>query len=298
MKHATLRADALLLLAAVIWGSGFVAQRIGMDHVGPMTYTAARMALGTLTLLPIVLIRNRRPKTQPVFPARLTARLQLAAGVLVGAVLFVGVSLQQIGLVHTTAGKAGFITGLYVVFVPVLGLFLRHRIGAGAWLGVALAAVGLYFLSVSTTLQINRGDCFVLACAVVWAVHLQLVGWLSPQIDSLRLATLQFAVAALLATMAAPLFEQVTVSSIVAARWAILYGGIFPVALAFTLQIVAQRDAPPTHAAILLSLEAVFAALIGWWILDETFSLREFLGCLLMMAGVLTSQLCGTRRPA
>jgi drug/metabolite transporter (DMT)-like permease len=291
MKLATFQADALLLLAAVIWGTGFVAQRAGMEHVGPMAFTGIRFALGTLVLLPIIYIRRHRPT--PTDPqARASARrVYLLGGTLAGLVLFIGVSLQQIGLIYTTAGKAGFITGLYVIIVPIIGFFLRYHVRSITWIGAGLAAVGLYFLSVSGSFEVNRGDGFVLACAVVWAVHVLIIGWLSPRTDPLPLAAMQFAITSALGLIAALLTEDLTAESILAAKGAILYGGVFAVGVGYTLQVVGQRDAPPAHAAILLSLEAVFAAVAGGLILTEVLTSRELLGCALMLGGVLTSQI-------
>ncbi|MBU0717898.1 MAG: DMT family transporter, partial [Planctomycetes bacterium] len=169
MNRSAVKADALLLLAAMIWGTGFVAQRVGMDHVGPMTFTAVRFAIGSLVLLPFILLQPvGRRETGLQGPSARPAR-HIRYGTLAGSVLFVGASLQQTGLVHTTAGKAGFITGLYVLFVPLIGLFLRHRIRATTWAGCILATVGLYYLSLSEAMTVNPGDGLVLACAVVWA---------------------------------------------------------------------------------------------------------------------------------
>ena len=290
MKPAVFKADALLLLAAAIWGTGFVAQRLGMEHVGPMTFTGVRFAIGALVLLP--LLRFRRTRRHQATPNTSVegVRSFLLPGALAGLVLFIAVSLQQIGLIYTTAGKAGFITGLYVVFVPIIGVFVRQRIRPVTWIGAALAAVGLYFLSVTGTLEVNRGDWLVLACAVVWAVQVLIIGWLSPKTDSLELATMQFAIACVLGMISALIVEDISVEGLLAAKWAILYGGVFPVGVAFTLQIVGQRDAPPAHAAILLSLEAVFAAIAGGLVLSERLTWREAFGGALMLAGVLIAQ--------
>ncbi len=289
MNKIALRADALLLIAAVIWGTGFVAQRLGMRHVEPLTFTAARFALGAIVLLPIILCVRRRP---PVLNA--SQHLIWAAGA--GAVLFVAALLQQIGIVHTTAGKAGFITGLYVVFVPLLGLAVGQRTSSATWAGAILAALGLYLLSVQSGFRIERGDAFVLACAVVWAVHVLIIGAVSPRADALKLAGLQFAIVAVLAGIAAALFEDVDLSRVRQAGGAILYSGVLSVGVAFTLQVVAQRDAPPAHAAILLSLEAVCAALAGWLVLHEHMALREIIGCAVMLTGMLVSQTRRARR--
>jgi drug/metabolite transporter (DMT)-like permease len=281
--------DSLLLLTAVIWGMAFVAQRIGMDHVGPFTYNAVRFALGSLVLLPFVLIRGPwvpRPNGTDRAP-RIGA---VPAGLIAGAVLVFGASLQQIGLVSTTAGKAGFITGLYVVLVPLSGLLWSQRTGVTAWLGAVLCLVGLFFLSVTAELTVERGDLFVLIGSVFWAAHVQVVGWLSPRTDPVRLACAQFAVCSLASAGGALLTEQVRLPTILAASGPILYGGILSVGIAYTLQVVAQRSAPPAHAAILLSLESVFAALGGSLILGERLGARGALGCALMFGGMIVSQ--------
>jgi len=285
MDGRNLKSDSLLLLTALIWGFAFVAQRVGMAHVGPFTFNGVRFALGCLVLLPLVL--RARPGSGQ---ARGGPGL-LWGGALAGAALFAGASLQQVGLVYTTAGNAGFITGLYVVIVPLLGLFVGHRTNAGSWLGALLAAAGLYLLSVTEGFAMAFGDLLELAGAVCWAGHVLIIGWLSPRTDSTRLAFVQFAACALLSLLTAALTESVQLDGLVRAALPIFYGGALSVGVAYTLQIVAQRDAHPAHASILLSLEAVFAALGGWLLLGETLRPRGLLGCALMLSGMLLSQL-------
>ncbi|MFG0251848.1 MAG: DMT family transporter [Phycisphaerales bacterium JB038] len=295
MRKSTLQADVMLLLAAAIWGSGFVAQRLGMEHLGPFVFTAIRFAVGTLVLLPIIQFRGRRTGVQPDAQPRLNATLR--TGVVLGAVLFGGAALQQIGLVTTSAAKGGFITGLYVVCVPLIGLFLGQRAPIMTWLATILAVVGLYLLSVKGTLQLESGDLFMLGGAVVWALHVVLVGHLSPRYDPIKLAAAQFTMTSVLACLAALVLERNTTwPAVVDAGGAILYSGVLSVGVAFTLQVVAQRQAPASHAAILLSLEAVFAALFGIVLLSETLSGRQVLGCALMLAAMLLAQL--RRKPA
>jgi drug/metabolite transporter (DMT)-like permease len=291
MNTQTLKSDALLLLTATIWGSAFVAQRVGMDYVGPFTFTGVRFALGCLVLMPLILRDNRLQnhsdqKMQHVAPSTL-----LFSGGLAGLALFSAVSLQQVGLVYTTAGKAGFITGLYVVIVPILGLGFKQQTNTGTWLGALLAAFGLYFLSVTEALTIAYGDFLELAGAFVWAAHVLIIGWLSPQMNPLKLAAAQYAACSVLSLLTAFLIETVTIHSIYLAALPIVYGGALSVGVAYTLQVVAQRKAHPAHAAILMSLEAVFAALGGWLILGEMMTHRGLLGCGLMLAGMLISQL-------
>ena len=212
-------------------------------------------------------------------------------GGILGLTLFAAASLQQVGLVYTTAGNAGFITGLYVVIVPILGLLLGQRTDAGTWIGALLAAAGLYLLCITDEFSISFGDMLELAGAFLWAGHVLIIGWLSPKMDSLKLAFTQFAACSVLSIITAVFTEVIVLEALFKATIPILYGGVLSVGVAYTLQVVAQRNAHPAHAAILLSLEAVFAALGGWLILNETLAFRELFGCALMFAGMLLSQL-------
>jgi drug/metabolite transporter (DMT)-like permease len=296
---AVLANDALLLLAAAIWGFAFVAQRAGMEHIGPITYNAVRFALGALAVLPLVLARRRAARRAAAGAAAGTASAAggprrihpLPAGLLAGAVLTGGAILQQAGLVSTTAGKAGFVTGLYVVLVPLAGLFWGQRAGWPRWAGVVLAACGLYLLSVTRQFTVERGDLLVLASALFWTGHVLLLAWLSPRTDAMALAFVQNAVCAVLSGAVMPFVEHPTLEAIRAAAVPILYGGLLSVGVAFTLQILGQRRAPPAHAALLLSTEAVFAALGGWWLLGERLGARGLAGCALMFVGMLCAQL-------
>lgn len=292
MHVRTLKSDALLLLTATLWGFAFVAQRVGMDYVGPFTFNGVRFALGSLSLLPLIILteRNRDAHRERILP-KADKRTMLIGGGLAGLVLFLGASLQQIGLAYTTAGKAGFITGLYVVLVPILGLFWGQRVPGGTWVGAVLAAVGLYFLSVTEDFTLAPGDLLELIGAFFWAAHVLLLGWLSPQMDSLKLAVTQFAICSLLSLLTALFVEVVSLHGILQAALPILYGGLISVGVAYTLQVVAQRDANPAHAGILLSMETVFAALGGYLLLNETLSGRGLFGCTLMFSGMLSSQL-------
>ncbi len=276
----TLKADLLLLFTAIIWGFSFVAQRKGMDFVGPYFYNGIRFLLGAATLYVIVSIRGKRKGWGKPLP-----------GIVLGVILFAAVSLQQVGLVYTTAGKAGFITGLYVVFVPVLGIFLRQRIGVFAWLGVLLAVVGLYFLSVNESFSISYGEILVLLCAVVWAVQIQFIDRQAKLGNQTALAFYSFVTCAILSLIAALIVGEVRLEGMSDAWLTIAYGGVLSVGVAFSLQIVAQRDAPPSHAAVLFSLESVFALIGGMLILHEKMSFRSYLGCGLILLGILMLQL-------
>ncbi len=284
-KYNTITADLLLLLVAIIWGFGFVAQRAGMEHIGPYAFNGIRFLLGGLCLLPLVL------RTQTPLLA-VTRRVPLVyAGGAAGLVLFAGATLQQLGIQYTTAGKAGFITGLYVVIVPLIGMFFRQVTGIGTWIGTILAVIGMYLLSVRGAMVIDPGDLFVLIGAIFWAVHVLLLGYLSPRTVPVRLAMVQFFVCGLLSLFIAFCVETITLSAIREAAIPILYGGVASVGAGYTLQVVVQRRAHPAHAAILLSLESAFAALGGWWLLNEHLSMRGITGCGLMLTGMLISQL-------
>ena len=310
-QQRPLVSESFLLLASAIWGFAFVAQRVAMDHIGPFTFNAVRFALGSLPMLPLIALARRRedggyPASTPARPsawAHPTAapdapplRELLLSGLAAGALLYGGASLQQLGIVHTTAGKAGFITGLYVIIVPILGLLWKMRPGAAAWAGAALGIVGLFLLSVTENLTIGLGDSLVLAGAFFWAGHVILVGWLIKRIDVGTLAFIQFATCAILSFVTALVTEDIRMDGIIAAAGPILYGGFISVGIAYTLQLVGQRKTPPSHAAIILGLEAVFAAVGGWAVLDETLSSRALAGCALMLAGVIVSQLRLRRR--
>ena len=288
MRSNSLRADLLLLLTAFIWGFAFVAQRMGMEYVGPYLFNAARFALGCLPLLPFV----AQNASGPLLPHLLRAA---PGSLLAGLFLFAGSSLQQVGIVYTTAGKAGFITGLYVILVPILGLALAQQSGRNIWLGALVATAGLYLLSVEPPFSIAYGDALVLIGALFWAGHVLIIGRFAQQIDWAALAFLQFLTCSLLSFGVALAVKPVAWQPLVDAAWPVFYGGVLSVGVAYTLQVVAQRQAPASHAAIILSLETVFAALGGWWLLSEAMSLRGLAGCGLMFGGMLVSQLGGRR---
>ena len=291
MQGVAVKSDVLLLITAIIWGFAFVAQRVGMGYVGPFTFNGIRFAIGSLSLLPLVLIsRGRQTAANRILPPPGLKTILTGGGAL-GLTLFAGASLQQIGLVYTTAGKAGFITGLYVIIVPILGLIWRQQPRIGTWIGAFLAAIGLYLLSITEEFTIELGDLLVLIGAFFWAAHVLIIGWLSPRINPIKLAFSQYVACSILSLITASIVEVITFNSIVAAAIPILYGGLLSVGIAYTLQVVAQRDAYPAHAAILLSLEAVFAAIGGWLILGEIISPRGLVGCGLMLFGMLLSQL-------
>jgi len=288
MQTKTLKSDLLLLIAAFIWGTTFVAQRKGMVYVGPMTYNAIRFALGALTLLPLILMLRTGHDTSG---QNRSFRFLLWGGTLAGLALFGGASMQQMGLLDTTAGKASFITSLYVVLVPIAGLFLGQRCGLSIWVGAILALAGLYLLTITGSFTIGRGDLFIFIGAFFWTIHVYLIGYLAQRANPLCIACLQFLVCSVLSFLAAVSFEEIALPAIRAATIPILYGGILSAGVAFTLQVVCQRTSPPAHAAIVMSLETVFAVLSGYVMLHERLAPRDIAGCILMFAGLLVVQL-------
>jgi len=290
MSRNQYRSDFILLAAAIIWGFAFVAQRAGMEYVGPFTYNAVRFALGTLVLLPWLIAEYRRKKGRRGWLPQAGRGKILLGCIATGLFLFGGVALQQLGLQQTTAGKAGFITGLYVVFVPIAGLFAGHRADGSIWIGALLSFAGLYFLSMKGPFGFAPGDQLVFFCAIVFTFHVMFIAWLSPLMNSYLLALIQFSVCTLLNTVIAFIAEPVSLHTIRQAWLPIAYGGILSVGIAYTLQVVAQKTAHPAYASIILSLEAVFAVLGGWLLLDESLSLRMMLGCALMLAGMVAVQ--------
>lgn len=275
------RYEALLLVTAAIWGTGFVAQRMGMTNVGPFSYNAMRFAVGALSLVPVLLARRTTWST---------VRKALGPGVLAGSVLAVAASLQQSGLQFTTAGKAGFITGIYVVLVPIVGSFIGRHTPVLTWIGAVAALAGLYLLSFSGSVSINLGDMLVLGSAFFWTAHILVLDRWASRVDALVLACIQFAVCSILCWGAVGLVETPTTKGFIEATLPILYGGIFSIGIAYTLQAVAQTRAHPSRASIIMSLEAPFAAISGFLFLGERLGARELAGCALMLLGMIVAQ--------
>lgn len=277
----------MLLLASIIWGVAFVAQSAGMDYVGPYTFTAVRSALAALGLGVLIFIFDR----VGVSPKNTDRKLLWRAGLILGVVMTVASNLQQIGLVTTSAGKAGFITSLYIVFVPVFGLLIKRKPHFMLWFCVFVALAGLYFLSIQADFSVSTGDLLVLACALVFTVQILLVDHFAPKVDIIRLNCIQFSVMAVLSSVPMLLFEQPQMSAISNAWLPIVYAGVFSGCGAYTLQMLGQRRVEPTTASLLLSPENVFAVLAGWLLLGQTLTPRELLGCGLVFVAVISSQL-------
>jgi len=281
-----------MLAAAMIWGSAFVAQRLSLDAIGPFLFTGLRFLLGAGVVSVLVFARRRsarRVAGVPLPPLFNTA-LVLSGGLL-GLLLAVAISLQQIGLGQTKIANAGFISSLYVIIVPLIGVLLRHRTGPGTWIGAALAVIGLYLLSINEHFTVMSGDWYQLACALVISVQVMLVGHYAPRHDPLVLSIAQFVTCGVTCLAIGLACEPVQLASLVRAAPTILYGGALSVGVGYTIQVVAQRDAAPAHAAVIFSMEGVFAAIAGWAAFGETLTPRALVGCALMLAGLLACQL-------
>lgn len=290
MQHTHTKANFILLLTAFIWGLAFVAQRAGMEHIGPFAFNAIRFALGTLSLLPLLWLR-RNKKSQAY-----NTQTLLRAGLLSGLLLFLGSSFQQIGMVYTTAGNGGFITSLYVILVPLLGLFWKQKVQKQIWIGAFIALVGLYFLTHHTDNTFVLGDYLILLSAFFFAGHVLVIGNYATQTNILKLSVFQFFIASFLSFLIAFVFETTTYDNIKMAAIPILYGGIMSVGVAYTLQVVGQKNTAPAIAAIILSFESLFAAIGGIIILNEPLTLRIAIGGVLMLSGVIFSQLTFKRK--
>ena len=287
-----IQANLILLLTALIWGFGFVAQRMGMDHLGPYAFNVCRFLVGALSLLPLLFFFRKKESG----PTELNPSFWKFS-ILAGFALFGGATLQQVGIQYTTVGKAGFITGLYVVIVPILGLFLRQKIGMWTVIGCTLAVLGLYFLSIKEDFSMGWGETMVLIGAFFWAVHVQVIGTANKRnLNPIKLALVQYLVCAALNLLLSLVFETFHLDQVILASGAILYAGIVSVGIAFTLQVIAQKKVEPSRAAIILNLEAVFAVLAGWLFFTELLTVKEWLGCGLMFLGMILSQMKGQQQ--
>jgi drug/metabolite transporter (DMT)-like permease len=283
-----------LLGAAFIWGVAFVAQRVSLDHFGAFTFNGLRFALGALSLVPLTFLFKPSGLTR----AQASWRPALIPGVIAGLVLFSAAGLQQVGLIWTTAGKAAFLTGFYILLVPVFGLFLKRHPSPGVWVGAALALVGLYFLSITAEFTMGLGDGLQLLGAVFWACHILVIDRFVPNLDPLKLSVVQFAVCSVLSLAVAVPTETFTWAGLQGGLVPLLYAGLGSVGIAYTLQVVGQRGIAPGPAALILSLETVFAALGGGLLLGEKLGTRELIGCALMLAGMVLAQVWPARRAA
>lgn len=281
----------LLLLATVIWGSAFVSQSVGMDHIGPFTFQAVRCAVAFVGLIPVILIADRFKNDQKSFIKRWADPRLWKAGLLCGIPLFLACNLQQVGLVDTDAGKSGFLTAMYIVIVPLIGIFLKRKATIMVPISVALAVVGLYFLSCVGVTQVNTGDLLTIGCAVMFAVQITFVDIFAQDADALRLNAIQALVCAVLSACVMLFTETPTWSGIYSCTLPLLHTGLLSMGLAYYLQIIGQKHLDTTPASLIMSLESVFAAVFGVLILHETMTGWEILGCVLVFAAVILSQI-------
>ncbi len=309
MDRKQLKGNLLLLTTATIWGSAFVAQRVGMDFVGPLTFNWTRFALSALVLIPVISFINKAAasKTQrndsekrELTPEEEKGKKKqlIIASVVCGCVLFCASIFQQVGLVSTSAGKTGFITALYIVLVPIFSVVLKHRPGLKCWIGVVLGTIGLYFLCITSSFTIAPGDLIVLIGAGFWAAHILVIDYFAPRVsDPVKMSMYQFVVVAGISLIGSLIFETMSISAIIDCAIPILYAGVLSGGVGFTFQILGQRYTNPTVASLILSLESVFAAVFGFLLLREIMSPREIAGCFLMFGAIIISQLPDRKKP-
>lgn len=301
MEHKT-RNTCLLLLTALIWGSAFVAQRAGIEVIGPFTLNGLRSILAGIVLLPVIKVMDLQKKRQQENQGECVAELGkeekakerktlIVGGICCGIALTLGSTLQQVGIVYTTAGKSGFITALYILIVPILGLFIKKKVGMKTWVGVVLALVGMYFLSMTDGFYISKGDFLVFLSAIAFAMHILVIDYFSPKADGVKLSCIQFWVCGIVCSILMMIFEKPEIGQVLAAWLPIVYAGVLSSGVGYTLQVVAQKGIDPTVASLIMSLESVFAALSGWLILHEQLSSREIFGCILVFVAIVLAQL-------
>ena len=284
----------LLFTAAFIWGTAFVAQSVGMEYLGPFGFNGIRNFVGSLALLPCIFLLNkinRRSEAVEQNEQQRDRKVLWIGGICCGLCLFVASTLQQIGMQYTSVGKCGFITAFYIVFVPVLGIFLKKAAGWKVWMSVFLALIGLYFLCIKEGFSIGKGDIMIFACALVFAVHILVIDYYSPKVDGVKMSCIQFFVCGIASLPFMFLTETPQIGNILDARMPILYAGVMSCGVAYTLQILGQKHANPAIASLLLSMESCFSVLSGWIILGETLSAREGIGCVLMFVAIILAQL-------
>ena len=286
----------LLFLTAFIWGVAFVAQSVGGDAVGCFTFNGVRSLIGALVLLPVISFLDKQKKKElgeeKFLEQKGDKKTLIVGGICCGLMLCIASNFQQFGISFTTVGKAGFITAMYILIVPILGLFMKKKVGMKVWLGVVLATIGLYMLCMtSERFSLSKGDLLVLICAGFFSLHILIIDYFSPKVDGVRLSCIQFFVCGIISTVIAFVFENPNGSAILSGWLPILYAGVLSCGVAYTLQIIGQKNMDPTVASLILSLESVFSVLAGWVILKQTLSVRELFGCVLMFLAIILAQL-------
>ena len=291
----------LLFLTALIWGVAFVAQSVAMDYIGPYTFNAVRSLLGGIVLVPCVFLFGQKKKTvKDEDPSKGTAVDRpgdmITGGLLCGIMLFLSTTLQQVGIQYTTVAKAGFITALYIILVPILGIFLKKRVSFQIWISVVIAIIGLYLLCMKGSFHLGQGDFLMLVCSLCFALHILVIDHFTDKVSGVKLSCIQFFVCGLLSCILMFLFEKPAVSDILSAWLPIVYAGVFSSGVAYTLQIIGQKDTDPTIASLILSLESVVSVLAGWIILGQSLTPREILGCLLMFGAIILAQVAPVQK--
>lgn len=289
MNKKNIKGNIILMITALIWGTAFVAQSVGMDYVGPFTFITVRYIIGGLFLIPCIYFFDRINKntTNKYYDKKAL----ITGGVLCGIVLFAASSFQQIGIKYTTVGKSGFITALYIIIVPIIGVLFKKSVSAKVWISVAISIVGLYLLCINESFSISRGDFLVLICAFCFSIHILIIDKYSSIVDAVRMSCIQFFVAGFLGIIPMIFFEDPQIKNILSAYSPILYAGIMSSGVAYTFQIIGQKYTSPVLATLIMSLESVFAVLSGWIILGEVLSLKEFIGCSLVFIAIILAQL-------
>ena len=281
----------MLVLTAFIWGTAFVAQSVGMDYLGPFTFNGVRSLIGGAALLPCIWLFQKGKGKATEKPSRGARKELIAGGIACGLLLFAASSLQQIGIQYTTAGKAGFITAFYIVIVPVLGIFLHKKINGKVWGAVAIALAGLYFLCITEKFAVGKGDILIFLCALVFSIHILVIDYFSPKVDGVKMSCIQFFVCGIV-SLPPMFFKETPKIGAMVEGWApLLYAGVLSCGVAYTLQIIGQKNVNPAVASLILSLESCFSVLAGWMVLGEKLSMRESVGCVLMFAAIILAQL-------
>ena len=297
MKKTELTSAVLLFLAAFIWGVAFVAQSVGMDYVEPFTFNGCRFLLGGVVLTPFAVIREKKYQKSKFYLSmsweqqRNHRKTTLWGGLCCGIAICIASSFQQAGMLYTSVGKAGFITALYIVLVPVMGVFMKKKVPSIVWIGVVLAAVGFYFLCITESFSINYGDMLLFFCAVCFTFHILIIDYFAPKADGVALSCIQFWFSGIVCMSIAIFKENPEISDILAAAVPILYAGIMSCGVAYTLQIIGQKNMKPAIASLILSLESVISVLAGWVILREVLKGRQLLGCVLVFSAVILAQI-------
>lgn len=284
----------ILFLAAFIWGTAFVAQSMGMDYLGPFAFNGIRSFVGGIALLPCIALLNiigKKTEGEKNEASGGNRRTLLTGGICCGLCLFAASSLQQIGIQYTTVGKAGFITAFYIVLVPVLGIFLKKRASWKVWAAVLLSIVGLYFLCITETFTIGKGDIYVFLCALIFSVHILVIDYFAPKTDGVKMSCIQFFVVGVLSFPFMLLLETTTFAAVLKSLGPILYAGVMSSGVAYTLQIIGQKNMNPAVASLILSLESSISVLAGWVMLGQNLSAREGAGCIMMFAAIILAQI-------